>query len=116
MLTQKDQSQSNGADHNSRSTNRENHKLQKPSCQCSNSSKKRHISHDMQKLMFVITYSLIFATLAMAMLITQNYILLPVISTMATGLVGALYHVIGVPLQRFLDNPLDSENKDNHNT
>jgi hypothetical protein len=116
MLTQDDQSQSNGSDHDTRGTNQENHKPQKPSCQCAKIHKKGYKRHDTQKLVFFIIYSLTFATLATATLITQSYFLLPVISTMAMGLVGALYHIIGAPLPRLPSSPLDSENKDDHNT
>lgn len=116
MHTKKDQSQSNGTDHNTRGTNRENHKSQKTSCQCSKRGKKSHNRHGVQQLVCFIIYSLIFVALAMATLITQNYTLLSVISMMAMGLVSSLYHVIGAPPPKFLSNPLDSKRNDDHKT
>lgn len=116
MLKKEDQGQSSASDHNTRSINHQNDKPQKPPCQRSKSHKKGCIRHDKQTLAFLIIYSVTFAALVMATLITQNYFLMPVINVMAMGLVSALYHAIGAPLPKNLGNLINSENEDDRET
>lgn len=116
MLKQEDQGQSNVADHNTYSINRQNHEPQKPPCQRSKSYKKDRVRHKEQTLVFLIIYSLTFTALVTVTLITQNYFLLPVINIMAMGLVSALYHTIGVRLPKHLGNFIDTENEDGRDT
>ena len=58
--------------------------------------KKSHQSREKASWIFITIYALIFASLAIGILLTQNYVLLPVLSIMAEGLVVALYSSVGV--------------------
>jgi hypothetical protein len=126
MRKQVDHSQLQAEDQRTHRTDNANHMLSTCHCQCSQSQdedqrrtvhigdvlpaastrlphnrrhhKKSHQSRQKASWIFITIYAFIFATLAIGILLTQNYVLLPVLSIMAEGLVVALYSSVGIHL------------------
>lgn len=93
-------------------TNNKKHNPQEQICQPDKSHSDIEAPQRGLQYTFMTLYAVAFMTLLISILLTQNYILLPVIKLMAEGFVVALYEVIGVRLPRTVKKLLDRNNQE----